>query len=88
MVTHQTRLFVIGALSLACIAGEVYLMAQGRFGETESQVLGGLLAILIPAAVDAGAVERRRRDPTQPALLDDVLEPPKDSDRPSPPPAG
>lgn len=73
MASHHTRVLLIGALFGVALLGQIVLMALGRFGETESAVLGGVTAVLLPALVDATAVERRRRDPNSTAIIDDVL---------------
>lgn len=71
MSSHQLRLLLIAVLTLAVFIGQIVLMALGRFGGTESAALGGSLLVLLPALIDAGAVERRRVDPAQKAIEDD-----------------
>lgn len=55
------RLYVIATLAGLVIVGELVLMSAGRFGSTESAALGAVLAVLLPALLDALALERRRR---------------------------
>ncbi len=72
MNSHQIRFVGIALLAglLFCIEG--YLMATGKFASVESAALGGSLAILLPAVIDAGAVEKRRRAKGEKAIEDDV----------------
>ena len=51
--------------------GEIILMATGNFESVASAALGGSLGILLPALVDASAVEKRRRTKGEKAVPDD-----------------
>lgn len=51
--------------------GEIILMATGNFETVESAALSGSLAVLLPALVDASAVEKRRRTKGEKAVPDD-----------------
>lgn len=71
MKEHRIRLIAIAACTLAVLVGEIVLIALGKFDSAPSAVLTGSLTILLPALVDANAVERRRVDPAQKAIEDD-----------------
>lgn len=70
MRSHQIRLYIIGILSLVALVAEVILLYAGL--DAQALVVGGILTILLPAVIDAGAVERRRRAPGVKAIEDDV----------------
>jgi hypothetical protein len=76
VITHQNRLISIAAALLVALGGLALfgfvptLMPDQRLEAMAA--LGGLVTLLIPALVDAVAVERRRRDPTRAAIVDDV----------------
>lgn len=72
MNSHQIRFIGIAMLAALVLSLEGYLMATGKFASVESAALGGSLAVLLPAVVDAGAVEKRRRSKGEKAIEDDV----------------
>lgn len=72
MNSHQIRFVGIAILTALVIGLEGYLMATGKFASVESAALGGSLAILLPAVIDSGAVEKRRREKGAKAIEDDV----------------
>jgi hypothetical protein len=74
-VRHGLRRFVL----IAAAAVEVVLLALPAFGLLDAviavELAASLGALLVGAGlVDASLVERRRRNPGIPALLDDVRE--------------
>ena len=71
IMNHQTRFLGIAVLTGILFIGEIILMATGNFESTASVALGGSLAILLPALVDASDVEKRRRTPGEKAIPDD-----------------
>ena len=71
IMNHQTRFLGIAVLTGILFIGEIILMATGNFETVESAALSGSLAILLPALVDAGDVERRRRTKGERAIPDD-----------------
>jgi len=70
-MNHQTRFLGIAVLTGILFIGEIILMATGNFESVASAALGGSLGILLPALVDASAVERRRRTKGEKAVPDD-----------------
>lgn len=74
MKEHRIRLFAILVTTLAVLGGVIGLMASGMFSSPENAVLSGALLVLLPALVDANAVEQRRRDPSKKAIEDDRAE--------------
>lgn len=71
IMNHQTRFLGIAVLTGILFIGEIILMATGNFESVASAALGGSLGILLPALVDASAVERRRRTKGEKAVPDD-----------------
>lgn len=71
MINHQTRFLGIAVLTGILFIGEIILMATGNFESVASAALGGSLGILLPALVDASAVEKRRRTKGEKAVPDD-----------------
>lgn len=76
MSSHKIRLATIAVLAAICLVGVIVLVALGQAEGTGFGILTGMLSTLVPALLDASAVEVRRRDPSRPALPDDVREPP------------
>jgi hypothetical protein len=72
MTSHFLRVIVIGVLALAALVGVIVLVAIGQAEGTGFGVVTGVLGTLVPALVDALAVERRRRTPGTKAISDDV----------------
>lgn len=59
-------------LALAALIGIIVLIALGQADGTGFGVVSGVLGTLVPALVDALAVERRRRTPGARAVEGDV----------------
>lgn len=72
MVLHQQRLLAIAGLLGMCLIGLVLCLVTGVTEGTVVGVFGTGVTLLLPAFLDAAAVERRRRDPELSALPDDV----------------
>lgn len=77
MLPHRLRLWAIVILTVTDLA--LLIAAQyvdpallGSIEPLVTPVLGAVLAIAAPALADAVAVERARRDPSRPAIVDDV----------------
>lgn len=70
-MNHQTRFIGIAVLTGILFIGEIILMATGNFESVASAAIGGSLGILLPALVDASAVEKRRRTKGEKAVPDD-----------------
>lgn len=66
------RVIVISILTLAALIGVIVLIAVGQSDGMGFGVVTGVLGTLVPALIDALAVERRRRTPGTKALKDDV----------------
>jgi uncharacterized membrane protein len=77
MKKHQLRFFTILGLTVLVLAllglCLVFTASDGVVG-----ACSGALMLLIPALIDASAVERRRRSPTKVAVVDDVRFPSSD----------
>lgn len=73
MVNHRTRVIALCGLAALAVAG---LVVAGAFGMSESVLvaLATATSILLPGALDALGVERRRLDPNTRAIVDDVIE--------------
>lgn len=56
MVTHSIRLLLILLAGLAVLAAYVWMESQGA----ETGFLQGMLVVLLPALVDAGAEAQKR----------------------------
>jgi hypothetical protein len=80
---HQLRLYaiaILAALDVAALVASQYGLAPELLGELRPAVdtaLAAALLVLAPALADAVAVERRRRDPSVPAVSDDVRDLPR-----------
>lgn len=72
MSSHLLRVIVIAVLALAALIGVIVLVALGQAEGTGFGVITGILGTLMPALVDALAVERRRRTPGEKAVVDDA----------------
>lgn len=72
MSSHLLRVLVIAVLALAALIGVIVLIALGRAEGTAFGAITGVLGTLVPALLDAAAVERRRRTPGAKAISDDV----------------
>jgi hypothetical protein len=72
MSSHLLRVLVIGALFAIALVGVIVLVARGENEGTGFGVVSGVLVTLGPALLDSLAVERRRRNPSTPAIGDDV----------------
>jgi len=78
MIPHKTRLLVLSVFAVIVLA----LLAAGSFLDLDadtksllSTILEGIAGVLVVGGVmDSRAVDRRRRDPAQSALPDDVTE--------------
>lgn len=82
MTSHKIRLAVIALLASIALVGVIVLIALGQAEGTAFGIVTGVLSTLVPALLDAAAVESRRRDPSVPAITDDI----RDSARSSPVP--
>ena len=71
---HRTRLIALVCLFTVSVAGLIAAVALDLGMELKG-LFEGWLALLVPAVLDALHVERRRRDPSIPALPDDDLAP-------------
>jgi hypothetical protein len=71
MPSHHLRVLVIAALALVALVGVIVLVALGEDDGTGFGFVSGVLATLVPALVDALAVEQRRRTPGRKAVEDD-----------------
>lgn len=72
MSSHKIRLAIIAALAAIALIGVIVLIALGQAEGTAFGIVTGVLSTLVPALLDAAAVETRRRDPSRSALADDV----------------
>ena len=74
MKKHQLRLIAIIAVFLGCIAGLVtsFFVSGEAVAKVQSALIG-MLTLLVPAVLDALAVERRRIDPMKKTVEDDVI---------------
>lgn len=63
---------MIAVIALAALIGVIVLVAIGQADGTGFGVVTGVLGTLLPALVDALAVEKRRRTPGSKAISDDV----------------
>ena len=77
MISHQQRVTVLASLVALALVALGVLLYLGH-DATELAAVSGALAVLMPALLDSIGVERRRRDPSVPALVDDVLAPPSE----------
>lgn len=81
MLSHRARLWAIVimvALDIAALVASRAGAAPELLAELRPHVelvLSALLLVLVPALGDAFLVERRRRDPSVPGLVDDVTRP-------------
>ncbi len=73
MTSHKIRLAIIALLTAITLIGVIVLIALEQASGTAFGVVTGVLSTLLPALLDAAAVERRRRDPSIPAPSDDVV---------------
>ncbi len=75
MRSHQLRLQLLVALTIAFAIGALSLFLAGAWSDAASGVFGTALGILVPACIDALKVDRRRRDPAARAVVDEVVAP-------------
>lgn len=78
MASHRQRLIAILVAWVVVMIGIVVLGALELTESPAFTILSTAEGFLTLALIDAAAVERRRRDPSKPAIVDDVR-----SDRPS-----
>lgn len=74
MIDHRYRILALVLFALAEIAIVLLAAFDVISSDTATKiggVLGGLFAVL--GLTDAGVIESRRRDPSKPALKDDVI---------------
>lgn len=71
MLQHKHRVLLICALAAVSLVATVVAAAFGASAEVLG-ALGTADTLLVPAAIDAIAVERRRRTPGVKAVSDDV----------------
>jgi len=71
MKSHLNRFALVVILTIVVVVA-IALSAIFKVGTEALVALSGALAVLLPAVVDAGLVEQRRRNPTTPAIDDDV----------------
>ena len=81
MVDNKTR--IIGVVLLCAFAVLDSLAQQGVLAAEHAALIREIVAIALPllglgALADVVNTERRRRDPSLPALKDDVINTPKD----------
>lgn len=78
MIPHRARLWailIVTVLDIAALVASLCGVAPELLTEIRPHIETGLatvLALLVPALADAYGVERRRRDPARPAIVDDV----------------
>ena len=72
MSSHLLRVLIIAVFALAALIGVIVLVALGQAEGTGFGVVSGVLGTLVPALVDALAVESRRRTPGKRAIEGDV----------------
>lgn len=75
MVPHKLRVKILGAVALLSFIAAVALTVVEM---TDSLIFGlaiGAFGTSIAGLFDALGVERRRRDPARPGLVDDVVGP-------------
>lgn len=82
MPSHQLRFIAILVLAAIALIGMIVFAAMGITEGTAFGVVAGILGTLVPALVDAGAVESRRRDPNTAAISDDVKPPSEEITKP------
>lgn len=74
MVSHATRLILIALAALAVLIAYVFLTQSGG----DAGFLEGMMIVLFPALVDAGAeAQRRSREAEVPANERETLPPPE-----------
>lgn len=73
MISHKQRVAVLAGLVALALSALGVLLYLGH-DATEVAAVSGALAVLLPALLDALGVERRRRDPSLPAIVDDVID--------------
>lgn len=73
MISHKQRVAVLAGLVALALSALGVLLYLGH-DTTEVAAVSGALAVLLPALLDALGVERRRRDPSLPAIVDDVID--------------
>lgn len=76
MISHKTRLilvFVIALVAISILAAQKWLQIEPDVVKMLREIVGYAFALVAGAgALDALFVERRRRDPNVPAIVDDV----------------
>lgn len=71
MNSHRLRFFTVLGLTLACLIALVFC-AIFQAADLVTGAFSGALMLLVPAVIDASAVEKRRRVPGKKAVQDDV----------------
>lgn len=72
MNSHQLRFLLIAVITAIVLIGQIIVIVADKFDTVSGAILSGALAVLLPALVDASAVERRRRNPNKAAVEDDT----------------
>lgn len=72
MSSHRLRILVVLSVVLVALVGVIVLVALGIHEGTGFGVVTGVLGTAVPALFDALGVERRRRNPSIPAISDDI----------------
>lgn len=71
MIPHRLRVQIIALANFVAFVAIVVLTELGRVESQGFAIAVAAQAVLFPALLDALAVERRRRDRTRPAIVDD-----------------